>query len=314
MKNILHDLYSYNPEKPMSPDEAFSYCAKIAQNHYENFTVGSYLVPKEKRPHIYAVYAFCRWSDDLGDEIGDPQKSFELLDLWLKELESCYGGTPSHPVFIALKESIKKFDLPIQPFQDLIKAFKMDQVVSRYKSFEELLYYCQHSANPVGRIFLMLFGYRDPERFDLADATCTALQITNFLQDIAIDLTKGRIYIPLEDMDFFNYAESELISKKVNDSFIKLMKFEIGRTQEIFSKGLQLVKKVSGRVQLDIELFSRGGLQILEMIKKNNYDIFNNRPTISKFSKGILAAGATLRFLGRKILPKSKFETNQKSK
>jgi squalene synthase HpnC len=306
MKNTLHELYAYDPKKIMHPAEAFAYCAKIAQTHYENFTVGSYLVPKEKRPHIYAVYAFCRWSDDLGDEIGDSQKSFELLDQWSKELESCYGGNPAHPVFIALKESIKKFDLPIEPFQNLIKAFKMDQIVSRYKNFEELLYYCKHSADPVGRIFLMLFGYRDQERFELADATCTALQITNFLQDIAIDLTKGRIYIPLEDLQLFNYTESELISKKFNDAFIQLMKFEIGRTREIFLKGLKLVKKVSGSVQLDIELFSRGGMRILEMIEKNNCDVFNQRPTLSKFSKGILAVGATLRFLGRNMFSRFK--------
>jgi squalene synthase HpnC len=305
MKNVLQNLYPYDPQKPMRTQEAFEYCAKLASTHYENFTVGSYLVPKDIRPHIYSVYAFCRWSDDLGDEIGDSQKSYEFLDLWSKELESCYGGNPTHPVFIALKETIKRFDLPIQPFQDLIKAFKMDQVVNRYQNLNELLYYCKHSANPVGRIFLMLFGYRDEERFDLADATCTALQITNFLQDIAIDLTKGRIYIPLEDMDFFNYTESDLISKKVNSTFIELMKFEINRTREIFSKGLKLVKKVEGRVQLDIELFSRGGLQILKFIEKNQYDVFNKRPILSKFSKGILAGGTTLRFLGRKLLPKS---------
>lgn len=286
---------------PETKSAAFDTCAKIARAHYENFTVGSYLLPRKIRPHVYAVYAFCRWSDDLGDEIGNPKKSLELLNQWSDELKGCLAGNPTHPIFIALKETIQTFDLPLQPFQDLIEAFKMDQTVHRYESFEDLLHYCRHSANPVGRIFLMLFGYRDEEKFALSDSTCTALQLANFWQDIAVDLRKGRIYIPLEDMRRFHYSESDLAAKRLNPAFVELMKFEIERTRKLFLKGLELVKKVRGRVQLDIELFSRGGLQILKGIDKNHYAVFSKRPSLSKRMKGWLAVGATLRFLARRL-------------
>ncbi|MBI1870986.1 MAG: squalene synthase HpnC [Chlamydiae bacterium] len=285
--------------KTFSLDEAFQYCEKMARSHYENFTVGSYLIPKKMRPHLYAIYAFCRWSDDLGDEISDSQKSFELLDLWSQELRTCLGGKPQHPVMIALQETMTQHHLPIEPFQDLIKAFKMDQVVHRYKNLEELLYYCRYSANPVGRIFLMLFGYRDEERFALSDATCTALQLANFWQDVAVDLSKGRIYIPLEDMYHFSYSEKECLEKKFNPSFVELMKFEIERTRKLFSQGLPLVTKIKGRLQLDIELFSRGGLEILKGIEKNNYNVFQNRPVLSKHHKIRLGMSTTLHFLKR---------------
>ena len=301
MNEILNSLYPFDPEKPLSLEAAYAYCKKLAVSHYENFTVGSYLLPKDKRPHVYALYAFCRWADDLGDEIGDPKRSFELLDFWAKELMACYNGIPRHPVFIALKKTIQTLDLPLKPFQDLIKAFKIDQVVTRYKNLKELDYYCRHSANPVGRIFLMLFGYRDEERFALSDATCTALQITNFLQDITVDLKKGRIYIPLEDMSHFHYSEEDFQQNKFNDSFRELMKFEIHRVRELFQEGLKLVEKVKGRVQLDIELFNRGGMAILDAIEKINYNVFSKRPILSKFSKSKLALQATFHLLQRRL-------------
>ncbi|MBI1884612.1 MAG: squalene synthase HpnC [Chlamydiae bacterium] len=283
----------------MTVEEAFQYCEALARSHYENFTVVSYLVPRGKRQDLYSVYAFCRWSDDLGDEIGNPQESLRLLNLWLEELNTCLDEKPRHPVFIALRETIRKYDLPLKPFQDLIHAFKMDQEKQHYQDFGELLHYCQHSANPVGRIFLMLFGYRDEERFLLSDATCTALQLTNFWQDIPIDLKKGRIYIPLEDMARFHYCENELATHTFNHSFVRLMKFEIDRSRTLFQKGLGLIPKIRPRVQLDIELFNRGGLSILKAIEQNHYDVFTQRPTLSKFSKGLLAFQSSLHLVKR---------------
>lgn len=302
---ILHTPYPFDIHQPMTLKDAFSYCENIARTHYENFTVGSFLMPQEMRPSIYTVYAFCRWSDDLGDEIGNTQKSLELLEAWDQELKECKNGTPRHPILIALKEIIAKHDLPLQPFHDLITAFKMDQKISRYETFEELLHYCRHSANPVGRIFLMLFGYRDEERFALSDATCTALQLANFWQDVARDLEKGRIYIPLEDMRKFGYEEADLMTHRMTPAFVNVMQFEIARAQELFLKGLPLVKKVRGRVQLDIELFSQGGLEILNMIEKNRYDVFSKRPALSKLGKTRIAVWITLKFLGRNLLSRN---------
>ncbi len=301
VQSILTTLYPFDTQKTMSVSEAFAYCENIAKTHYENFTVGSFLMPLHLRPSIYTVYAFCRWADDLGDEIGDPNLSLKLLEAWDQELSLCKNGNPRHPVFIALKEIIKRHDLPLEPFHDLIHAFKMDQTTPRYSTFEDVLSYCRYSANPVGRIFLMLFNYRDEERFLLSDATCTALQLANFWQDIARDLEKGRIYIPLEDMKRFNYSENDLITHQTTPAFIELMKVEIHKTRDLFEKGLELIKKVQGKIQLDIELFSQGGLAILKMIEKNGYNVLSKRPSLSKSAKAQLALGSLFRYSLRNL-------------
>ena len=276
-------------------NQAFAFCENLARTHYENFTVGSILLPKETRPHIYNLYAYCRLSDDIGDEIGDPQKSLEIFGSWRKELLSCYDGSPTHPVFIALQQSIRKYNLPIEPFQKLIKAFEMDQTIHRYDTFEKLTNYCEHSANPVGRLFLNIFGYQDEERRKLSDYTCTALQLANFWQDIPIDYQKGRIYIPLEDMERFRYTESELSQKIYNDAFIQLMQHEINRADDFFQKGLPLAKSLTGKIRIDVECFSRGGMKILDKIRKINYNVLNHRPTISKWNKAWLLMKVALK-------------------
>lgn len=301
MNDKIHNLYPYRLTPALTQEEVFKFCERIALTHYENFTVGSFLIPKAMRPHVFNVYAFCRLSDDLGDEIGDTALSLQLLTEWEEDLFKCQNGSPEHPVFIALKETIKKFNLPLQPFRDLIKAFKMDQSVTRYESFDDLLYYCRHSANPVGRLFLMLFGYRDDERFELSDATCTALQLANFCQDVAVDLEKGRIYIPLEDLKKFGYSQDQLFRKEYNSSFIELMKFEVCRARELFSKGLKLVPKIKGRIQLDIELFNRGGLEILNSIEAIRYNVLSQRPALSKASKILIAFKSMGNFLARSL-------------
>jgi squalene synthase HpnC len=266
--------------------EALVYCQRLTLSHYENFTVASWLLPRALRRHVYAVYAFCRHVDDLGDEA--PGDRLRLLDDWQAELERCYHSTPSHPVFVALRETIRRFAIPPQPFLKLIEANRMDQRTSRYRTFEELLHYCDHSANPVGHLFLYLFGYADAERQGLADATCTALQLANFWQDIAVDLGKGRVYIPQEDMARFGYSEEELEQGIVNASFRALMTFEIGRTRELFAKGLGLLDMVDGRLKVDLKLFSLGGLTVLEALERNGYDVFRRRPQLSRWQKTAL--------------------------
>lgn len=297
-------------------EAARQYCQRLARSHYENFTVGSWLVPKDKLRHIYAVYAYCRTVDDLGDEAaleGSDPSSLEvdtvsllaarlegstggfggddrayrlaLLDLWQAELEACYQGTPTHPVMVALRESIDAFDLPAEPFLKLIEANRMDQRSQRYPIYDDLLHYCDHSANPVGRLFLYLFGYRDEERQKMADATCTALQLANFWQDVARDYRKGRIYLPLEDMARFGYTEEELAQGVVTPEFSQLLAFEVERAMDLFRQGAPLASTLDGVARLDVALFTRGGVAVLEAIRKQRYDVLTARPSLSRARK-----------------------------
>jgi squalene synthase HpnC len=301
-----------------TPETAYKYCQELARSHYENFTVASPLLPRDKRPHVYAIYAFCRFVDDLGDEDHPPPveaalewasprqrrrvrqaepaaaERLALLDRWQRELESCYVGEPSHPVMVALKNTIWTFDIPQEPFLKLIEANRMDQRVQRHPTFDHLLDYCGHSANPVGHLFLYLFGYRDAQRRLLADYTCTALQLTNFWQDLARDYAKGRIYLPLEDMERFGYTEGELARGVVNQAFRKLMAFEVQRTRELFQEGKPLVKMVAGQARLDVDLFTRGGTAVLDAIQRRGYDVFSSRPTLSRRRKGALMVSSWL--------------------
>ena len=282
-----------------SVEQSYEYCRKLARSHYENFTVASWFLPREKRPHVYAVYAFCRFVDDLGDE--SPGDRLGLLDWWEEELLNCYDSTPTHPIAIALRETILRFDIPRQPFLKLVEANRMDQRTGRHATYDDLLHYCDHSANPVGRLFLYLFGYRDDERQRLADATCTALQLTNFWQDVKRDWDMGRVYIPQEDIERFGYSEEKLQARVVDDSFRGLMRFQVERARGLFEDSAGLVDMVDGPARLDIALFTKGGRHILNAIERRNYDVLGGRPTLSKFSRAWLVAStaAKLKLTGR---------------
>ena len=267
--------------------EAYAHCQRVATRRYENFTVASWLLPRALRRHMYAVYAYCRGVDDLGDEAeGD---RLTLLDDWEAELRRCYDGGPRLPTFVALQETIRRFDLPQEPFLRLIEANRMDQRINRYRTFDDLLGYCENSANPVGHIVLCLFGYRDEERRKLSDATCTALQLTNFWQDVRRDLGKDRIYIPLEEMERFHYSEEDLLAARFDGRLRDLMAFQVRRTRELFRSGLELIPRVRGRLRLDLRLFSLGGLAVLDVIEDNGYDVLNRRPKLSRARKSLLA-------------------------
>ena len=207
------------------------------------------------------------------------------LDWWQSELQACYSGTPSHPVMVALQETIQAFDIPPDPFLKLIEANRMDQRIQRHPTYQGLLNYCDHSANPVGHLFLYLFGYRDPERQHLADCTCTALQLTNFWQDVARDYRKGRIYLPLEDMARFGYTEEELSGGVVNDRFRQMMAFEVNRAMQLFREGATLVPTLDGAVKLDVALFTKGGVAVLRAIQRHGYDVLSSRPSLSRAAK-----------------------------
>lgn len=280
------------PEHLPSQSEAQEYCRRLARSHYENFSVATWFLPERLRQHFYNIYAYCRISDDLGDEVGDAAASLQLLDQWQSELDACYEGTPRHPVFVALAETVRKFEIPKQTFVDLLTAFRQDQTVTRYPVFDDLLGYCRYSANPVGHLVLYVCGYRDAERQALSDFTCTALQLANFWQDVSVDSAKGRIYLPLEDLQRYGVSEQDIAERRNTPQFCELMKFQVERAREWFAKGLPLVQEVDRELAIDIELFSRGGQEILRAIERQRYAVLGRRPAISKSRKLALVARA----------------------
>jgi squalene synthase HpnC len=282
------------PETAPSLEEAQAYCRRLARSHYENFSVATWSLPERLRQHFYNVYAYCRISDDLGDEVGDPTASLHLLDQWQIELAACYAGTPRHPVFVALAETVRQFEIPQHEFSDLLTAFRQDQTVTRYETFEDLLGYCLNSANPVGHLVLYLCGYRDAERQKLSDFTCTALQLANFWQDVSVDYAKGRIYLPLEDLRRFSVSEQDLAANRNTPAFCEMMRFEVERARDWFKQGMPLIGKVDKELAIDLDLFSRGGLEILNAIEKQGFAVLGRRPSISKPRKLALVARAAL--------------------
>ncbi|HLA39220.1 MAG TPA: squalene synthase HpnC [Candidatus Glassbacteria bacterium] len=282
------------PESPPTLDQARRYCQILAQNHYENFHVVSWLFPRRLRPHLHAVYAYCRWADDLGDETGDAERSLWLLHRWEEELLACYQGRARHPVFVALRDTVERFHIPPEPFLDLLAAFRQDQVKKRYQDFGELLDYCRYSANPVGRLVLYVCGYRDRERQQLSDFTCTALQLANFWQDVWRDYQIGRIYLPLQDMMRHGYSEEELASRQYNERFARLLQELVERTWELFRRGLPLASQVARWLAVDMELFSRGGMEVLRLIERQNYDVLARRPYLTREEKTLLFASTAL--------------------
>jgi len=240
------------------------------------------------------VYAYCRISDELGDETGDTAASLQLLDEWEADLNACYSGTPRHPVFVALAGTVREFDIPKQTFADLLTAFRQDQTVTRYETFDDLLGYCRYSANPVGHLVLYLCGYRDAERQQLSDFTCTALQLANFWQDVSPDYQKGRVYLPLADLRVYGVLETDIAGKRNTPQFVEMMRFEVDRARNWFDRGLPLIAKVDRELAIDLELFSRGGQEILNAIERQNYAVLGNRPAITKTRKLALVARAAL--------------------
>jgi squalene synthase HpnC len=288
--NALPESYRIPASAP-SLAEAQEYCERLAKSHYENFSVATWFLPKGLRQHFYNVYAYCRISDDLGDEVGNAQQSLELLDQW---------EVPKHPVFVALSETIQKCGIPKHEFSDLLVAFRQDQTVTRFETFDDVLAYCRYSANPVGHLVLYLCGYSDAERQQLSDYTCTALQLANFWQDVFVDYGKGRIYLPLEDLRRFGVTGEDIAQRRATEQFTAMMKFEVERAHEWFARGLPLVKMVNRELAIDLELFSRGGQEILRAIERQGFDVLRSRPVITKPRKLLLVLRAAA---GKLLLP-----------
>ena len=289
------------PDQPPTLEEARAWCRRLAETHYENFHVASWFLPQRFRPHFHSIYAYCRVSDDLGDEVPDRDAALALLDLWGAELDACYRGEARHPVFVALAETIRVCDIPREPFADLLVAFRQDQTVTRFPAMQQVLGYCRYSANPVGRLVLYACGYRDPERFALSDYTCSALQLANFWQDVRVDYTKGRIYLPLDDMNRFGVDEDTIASGRFTPQFRELMRHEVDAARRMFHAGMPLIGRVDRELAVDLDLFSRGGLAILDAIERQDYNVLRARPSISKPRKAALL----LRALSARLFARS---------
>lgn len=273
-------------------DEARAFTRSLTHSHYENFSVVSWFVPRELRQDFCNIYAFCRVADDAGDEAGDRQRASELLADLKDRTEACYRGKANTALFVALSDTIQRHDLPKQPFLDLIDAFEQDQRITRYETFEQLLDYCRRSADPVGRLVLHLFGYRDEVRQKLSDKICSALQLTNFWQDVRRDIAeRDRIYLPRADMDHFAVTERQIEQGACDDNYRNLIQFEVNRTEEMFAAGDALPGMLQGPHRKQIALFSRGGREILAAIRSRNFDTLTGRPSLSKWRKLSLAAG-----------------------
>ena len=288
------------PPPGCSVAEAERYTRRLATHHYENFNVVSWLLPRRLHQHFYNLYAYCRWADDLGDEIGDTRESLRLLAWWRGELRAMCAGQVRHPVFVALAATVREFSLPVTLFEDLITAFEQDQTVTRYRNFEELFQYCRYSANPVGRLVLGLCGYRDADRQALSDATCTALQLANFWQDVTVDLEKDRVYLPLDLLEAHGYPLEALFARQFDTRFRAAMQEAVKVARGLFLQGLPLADSVDRRLAIDLELFSRGGLRILDKIERQDYDVLQSRPAISKVERvGLLLSALTRRTFSR---------------
>ena len=276
--------------------EAAQYTRWLATHHYENFHVVSFLLPKQLHQDFYNVYSYCRWADDLADEMGDAAESLRLLRWWETQLDSMYAsGEASHPVFVALRGTARKYGIPKQPFADLIRAFIQDQTVTRYQTWDQVLEYCVCSANPVGRLVLYLCGYSDAERQRLSDATCTALQLANFWQDVTVDQLKDRVYLPLDLLAKYDYTVEDLFAHRFDERFTGIMREAVDRARELFLTGLPLARQVNRRLAVDLELFSRGGMRILDKIEQQKYDVLSRRPSVSKVERAGLLIGAVAR-------------------
>ncbi|MFB6291498.1 MAG: squalene synthase HpnC [Candidatus Bipolaricaulia bacterium] len=280
LENLNPKLY----REDLTLDEAYEICRDIAHGNYENFTVVSKLMPAEKRKYIYALYAYSRYTDDLGDEL--EEGNLEALDQWEEEVMEVFRGKkPKSAITKALQDTVEKHSLTEENFRKLIEANRMDQRNKSYETYEDLLEYCDHSANPVGRIFLGIFGYNDERRNTLSDKTCTGLQLTNFWQDVDRDERMGRVYLPVEDMKRYGYSREKLEERVYNERFVELMRFEVSRARSLLTEGLNLVPLLDNRLKMDVRLFNQGGLKILDKIEKEDYDVLHKRPTLSTGEK-----------------------------
>jgi squalene synthase HpnC len=298
------DLYRTPAVRP-SLAEAQAWCKTLATTHYENFHVATLFLPAALRPHFHAVYAFCRTSDDLGDEVADTATAKRLLASWRAMLHECFvqPELSRHPVFVALQPTIAACKLPIAPFDDLISAFEQDQVYTHHASMKTLEEYSRYSANPVGRLVLLVSGYHADELMLLSDEICTALQLANFYQDIVEDRERGRRYIPADAMDRFHVTDAQLIERRFDANVRAMMEFLVADARTRLKRGVRITTLVDRDLAATLKLFVKGGQAILSAIEAQGYDTLRARPKVTKAMKLQLLGGALAGKLASALLP-----------
>ena len=284
------------PEDRPTLDEARAWCHALATTHYENFHVATFFLPRRVRPHFESVYAFCRVSDDLGDEVADTSTALRLLETWGRMLDECYDAPQQsrHPVFVALRETIVACDLPRTLFHDLLRAFEQDQVKTEYYTWDEAVEYSRYSANPVGRLVLMVCGYRDEQRALLSDKICTGLQLANFWQDCVRDSEIPRRYVPAEYMERFGVAEGQIEGRVFTPEFGAMMRALVDRTRDMLRQGAPISEMVDDELGVTLDLFRKGGEAILDGIAAQKYDVLRGRPVVTRRRKLMLLLSALI--------------------
>jgi squalene synthase HpnC len=280
------------PAGPWTIARAYAYCEEFARAHTESYPVASRFVPAELRPHLVALYAFARSADDFADEPQYEGRRAEALESWETALAQAAHGEAEHPVLIALADTIEKRDLPIPPLEDLLTAFRMDIDVRRYATFQALRGYTARSADPVGRLLLALFGYRAPELVRFADEISTALQLTNFWQDVAADAARDHLYLPAEDLHFFGVTEADIRALKPVPAVRDLIRFEVARTRALYERGRPLLERLGSDLRMELTLIWLVGTTILDKIEAANFDVFTQRPAIRRRDQAIIMARA----------------------
>jgi squalene synthase HpnC len=284
--DLAAELAQYGPTADHAPPtlaEAQHYCRRLAETHYENFTVVSRLFPQHLHQHLCNVYAYCRWADDLADEAGG--QSLSLLDWWAQQLDAMFSGRTSHPVFVALAETVREYVIPQKPLADLLVAFRRDQLQTRYESMSDLLTYCECSANPVGRIVLTLGRCVDETSGHLSDRICTALQLANFCQDVRRDFERGRIYIPQTLCRAYGWDDSKFAAGRCDSAFREMLAVMVNAAEAYLDEGQPLVRHVPHELRLPIRVFIAGGRAILAAIRRARYDVWSQRPTVGRLTK-----------------------------
>lgn len=293
--DLAAELAAFGPEAParrVTTDEARAYCRRLASSHYENFTVLHWLFPRHLHQHLANIYAYCRWADDLADETGDQTRSLALLEWWERLLDAMYAGEATHPVFVALAETVREFDLRRQPLAELLVAFRRDQTQTRYETLADLLSYCEKSANPVGRMVLCLGRALDGENAGRSDLICTALQLANFWQDVGRDYERGRIYIPQAACRAHGWDDACFAAGQCNDAFRELLQPLVELAELKLVQGESLAGRVPPDLRLPVRAFVAGGRAVLAAIRRQQYDVWTRRPTVGRLTKLRLLAQA----------------------
>ncbi len=292
------------PPEPLELDACYHYCEALAHARHHNFPVASMFASSALRRHIWAVYAFARCGDNFADEPEYDGRRASELDRWEERLQACYfGEPPDHPVFVALADTVRRFNLPITEFAALISGFRTDLEVRRYGSFNDLRGYTALAAQPVGHLFLYLGGYRDPVMLRYVDDLATGLAMAKLLQDIPADMARGRIYVPAEDLRHFGVTEAQIADRRATPQIAALIRYETARSRALFERARPLVDLIGANLAIEFALIWHGGMRILDKIGKAGRHVLQRRPRLTRIDKAMVVTRA-LAWRGTSLSPR----------